>query len=660
MSKKHKKVDIDDIVKKIDNDQNEKHREINSIKDIDINKGKRRRNSFLTFCSLLVFLSSVIYLISILFFNKENINLMSDILKSLLMLIFSISFMTCLVSYPGKKKFNLVFGSLIIIIYNVFGILTNYGLVKLPLFNQVDNFSGKSLTEAVKWAEKNKITLVQDYENSDMIDEYYIINQDVKAGANIKNIKSLKIAVSEGPNLDKEIIVPDMVTWDCDRVLEFIDKNKLSNVDVKFEESDKVKDTVISQSKSGSLKRSDNIELTFSLGDENKFEQFNMKNLVGLSKFETEFYLKQHQIDYEIKNDFSNKYKKGYTIKQSLKAGEKIKEKPSEKITITISRGPEIKVPDLKKMNMTEVTNWIIKNKLKLEFKNKYDDSVKLNKVIDSNYKNGDKVEQGEVISVTISKGKLKMPKFKSLDEFKEWAGKYEINYNEEHEYSDTVKIGEVIEYSYKTGEVIKNDKSITVKISDGKKIEVPDLSGMSKNDIINKLKNLNLGYSFVYQNSSKVQKDKAISQSISSGSNVSEGTSVTVILSNGKKEEEISNTSTNVQKKTITKSSSTNKISSSISGGTNNQSVVNNTPSTPQCVSSSVTLDRSMSSCLHGSSYEEVRSCLSSYFSSKGVKVSIIKDTSSGMSGGSYISGVQPGSVLDTCKSYSITIAGN
>ena len=34
----------------------------------------------------------------------------------------------------------------------------------------------------------------------------------------------------------------------------------------------------------------------------------------------------------------------------------------------------------------------------------------------------------GTVITITLSKGKLKMPEFKSLNEFREWASKYNIN----------------------------------------------------------------------------------------------------------------------------------------------------------------------------------------------------------------------------------------
>ena len=57
----------------------------------------------------------------------------------------------------------------------------------------------------------------------------------------------------------------------------------------------------------------------------------------------------------------------------------------------------------------------------------------------------------------------------------------------------------------------------------------------MSKNEIASKLKALGLNYNFVYKYSNNVKEGKTISQSISSGSEVSKGTTITITLSKGK-----------------------------------------------------------------------------------------------------------------------------
>ena len=85
-------------------------------------------------------------------------------------------------------------------------------------------------------------------------------------------------------------------------------------------------------------------------------------------------------------------------------------------------------------------------------------DSSKL-MILDKN--TGDIIEQRSTIKVSLSRGKLKMLKFSSYDDFKSWADKYEIKYEEKREFNNKVKAGEVISYSYKSGDTIKNGDTI-------------------------------------------------------------------------------------------------------------------------------------------------------------------------------------------------------
>ena len=65
--------------------------------------------------------------------------------------------------------------------------------------------------------------------------------------------------------------------------------------------------------------------------------------------------LKQHQLKYSFDEAFDSKVKRGYVVKQSVAPGDKVTVN-SDEIVITISKGPEIKVPDLKDMDMTKIT----------------------------------------------------------------------------------------------------------------------------------------------------------------------------------------------------------------------------------------------------------------------------------------------------------------
>ena len=497
---------------------------------------RKKRHPFVNFFLFLTLLSSLAFFGISLWKGQDSTNFFQGFVSSVIFVIFSILFIGICVGSNSRKKGTIFLGSIFLLLFNLFGSLTSLGFVTIPAIGQTENFVGKSLTEVVNWASKNDITINQDYEYSDMVPEYSIISQDIPEGSKIKDIKEITVAVSEGPNPDKEIIIPEMNGWDTERVIDYVEDNYLNNVSVSFRESISPENTVIEQSDSGSMKRSSKLELTFSLGEEASKDDVKLVDLTNKSQFAAEVYLKQNQIKYKIKKGFSNKIEPGNVAKQSIKPNTMVKvNDDDEKLIVTISKGKSIKVPNLKDMSMVEITNWVIENKLKVEFSNRYDDSVKENHVISANYDKGDKVEQGETIKVVISRGKLVMEKFKSYDDFKTWANKYGISYEEKREFSDDVPQGEVISYSYEKGETIKNGDVIVVTISDGIEVKVPDLEGMTKKEAINALEEVGLKYNFVTRSSSK-EKNTVIDQSISAGSKVSEETTITVTLSSGKK----------------------------------------------------------------------------------------------------------------------------
>ena len=529
---KEKEQPVKEKKKEVKNVKEEVIKEKDVVKKTEIPKAKTYKHPFTNFILVLVLLSSVAFFVLSIFYNKDFT--MATMISNLLLITFTLIYVTFAMTVNRKNKSLLFLSGLFMLGYFVFGSLLVTDVISFKN-TKVINFTNMELTEVIKWSEENKVEIIQDYEYSDMISEYHVISQDVIAGTNIKDVNKINIAISEGPSPYKEVMLPNMVSWDSERVLEFIKNNHLTNVKVEFEDSSSEVNTVIEQSKNGNIKRNDEIRIVFSYGPDSNFEEVKLNDLSKMSKFEAEFYLKQNKIKYEFEDVFSSKVKKGFVVKQSIKAGTMVKVNDT-KVVVSLSKGPEIKIPNLKGMTMTEITEWVIKNKLKLEFKDKYDDSIEENAVISANYKEGDVVSEGTEIVVTVSRGKLVMPKFSSYNEFKEWAEKYEVRYEEQREFNSDVKAGEVIKYSYNVGDTIKNNDSIVVTVSNGKAATVPSVAGLTKDAAATKLKNAGFGASFVYSYSSSVAKGKVIKQSISSGSKVAEGTTITVTVSNGPK----------------------------------------------------------------------------------------------------------------------------
>lgn len=496
-------------------------------------KDKKKKNTIINILVILTIISCLGYFGGTIL-NGVNLK---DIVLALLLLLFTVFFVSVSVTNPSKKKGSNILALIVLIIYQAFGCLVMFNIIKMPTIKVMENLVDKSLSSAVKWTTDNKIDLEQIYEYSDVVSEYHVIYQNVKPGTKLKNVKKLILTISEGPNPSKEIIIPSMIGWESETVLKYIEDNHLTNIKVEFVKSTSKANTLIEQSKSGNVRRNEEIKFVFSYGEERDFSEIKLSNLTNKSKYEAMFYLAKNGIKYEFVYDFSDSIKKDNVISQNIEPGTMISLTGENVVTVkvTISKGPKIIVPDLKAMSVEEVTSWIIKNKLKVEFKDAYDENIAENKIISASHNKGDAVSEGTVITITISNGKLRMPSLKSLSEFREWATKYNINYDEQHEFSDSVAIGDVIRYSYKKGDTIKNNDTIIVTISDGKKISVPSVIGLTKSAAEAKLKSAGLNYNFVYRYNSNVEKGKVSNQSISAGSTVSAGTTVTITISNGK-----------------------------------------------------------------------------------------------------------------------------
>ena len=449
-----------------------------------------------------------------------------------------------------------------------------------------------------------------------------------------------------------------MSGWTDEQVINFVEENYLGNVSVEFVQSDEKENTVIEQSTKGTIKRSDELKITFSYGLELSYDEANLKDLLGMSKFRAMFYLKQNHINYEFDEGTSSKYDKDTVMKVSVDTGTKIKIN-SDPIKVTISRGKEIKMIDVKNKTINEVTKWIVSNRLKVKIEDQYDDSIDKNHIIKADKNKDDILVSGDTVTIYVSLGKLKMEKFDNINDFYSWASKYDIEYVVESQFSDSVDAGQVISYSVKPGDTIKNGDVITVTISLGKKIKMIDVTNMTKNKATKELKKAGIKHNITYKSSDTVDEDVVISQSIRAGSEIDSNTTVTIVVSSGKAKTEPRNNNNN---------SNNNNNNNSGNNGNNNSSTPTNpnTPSTPTntCTPGTVTVGGELANIFaNPESYNSVYSQLSSYFNRSqfdNVTIKIIGDSTSGATPGSFISGIMPGDVLETCtgKTYTITIA--
>lgn len=437
------------------------------------------------------------------------------------------------ISIKNKKGTGIInVCSLLIIGYCIINILILTNIINLPKDEYVPNFYNQSILEVNKWKKENNIKVNENYEYSDNVLKDYIISQSIMPPTLTKNIKEITITISLGPDLNKEIIIPSFIGLKYDEVLKYIEENHLSNVKIEYQKSEKDPDTVISQSKSGTLKRSDEITLVFAK-ETDELNEIEIIDFTNKSKLYATSWLEKYGFKVEINEDYSDEINEGYVINQNVK--NEVKNPKTDTITLTISKGKKVLAPDIASMNIDEINKWAIENNVKINYIEEYSDDKKLGDVISSSVSEGNLIDKDKKVEIKVSKGKLEMIKLTTISEFTNWAENNNVSYDINYENSDTVKKDDIIKCSHKTGDTIKKDDTVIITVSRGKVITIPNFVGMAKNDIQSKCANINLSCNFKNGGlTENTKKDIAISQSKKSNTKVSEGTSLTITLSAG------------------------------------------------------------------------------------------------------------------------------
>lgn len=175
------------------------------------------------------------------------------------------------------------------------------------------------------------------------------------------------------------------------------------------------------------------------------------------------------------KEEYSDTVKKGDIISQDVKAGTILKK--GDKIHVVISKGALVTVPDVKNKKKDKARELIEKNKLTMSVSGKkWSDKVKKGNVISQDMEAGKKIEEGNTVSVVISKGveQVKVPNVegKTLGEAEKALKKAKLKVDSTRTYSDSVSEGKVISQSIAAGKTVDKNKTVTLTVSLGEKPE--------------------------------------------------------------------------------------------------------------------------------------------------------------------------------------------
>lgn len=264
-------------------------------------------------------------------------------------------------------------------------------------------------------------------------------------------------------------------------------------------------------------------------------------DVVGILKEEAQAELEKEGFKVKFVEKSSDIIAPGYIISQSEEAGTQL-EKVVTEITLEVSTGTsdidtsvEVVVPDLIGKKHDEAAKILNGLKLYIGVNYVYNEALPENEVVGQSPVKGEKAHQGDTITVTVNRGAMTVV-VKSVVERKLDAAQAELealglNVYTKYVESETYDVGTIVAQSIAPGTAVKLGTDITLTVSEGKKVTVPNVVGKDKKAAIAAMQAVGLNCTFEYRESDK-PKDQVLSQDPKSGQVVQMKSTIIVTLS--------------------------------------------------------------------------------------------------------------------------------
>ena len=272
-----------------------------------------------------------------------------------------------------------------------------------------------------------------------------------------------------------------------------------------------------------------------------------VRDFVGTNAAEVKAWIKQNDIESQgviFREEYSFDYDEGYIIYQSIEPDKKIRKNTKMDFTVSMGADPDelISVPDIETMYKDELQEWVKQNKLtKTKIMSQYSDTVEDGAVISYEFKgsDADTFTRSSILNINVSKGPAPAGTVTVEDFVKQdfsvveaWGKKNKVEIIKTTKYDDKAPKDQVISQSIEAKKTVKEGESLTVVVSLGKGVIVPDFTTMSNSDIDE----------WITANKDYVKQEKVYSssdeyileQSIASGSYIGEDNKIKLIVNLG------------------------------------------------------------------------------------------------------------------------------
>lgn len=209
------------------------------------------------------------------------------------------------------------------------------------------------------------------------------------------------------------------------------------------------------------------------------------------------------------------------------------------------TNGNNVKVPDFVGMQYTAAASKAEKKGFIVEFEPKYKEDTPAGEVMDQSIKEGERVERGTTITLTVSVGEnavlvpniVGMTKSKAETELQD-AG---LEFGDVKYVPSSKPAGEILSQDPKADEMVALSSSVNVEVSQGdvdEEVKMPNLVNHTKEEAQKALEDIGLVAKFIEGYSDKIDEGKIIDQGIPADTTIGVGSTITLTVSKGKPNE--------------------------------------------------------------------------------------------------------------------------
>lgn len=219
-------------------------------------------------------------------------------------------------------------------------------------------------------------------------------------------------------------------------------------------------------------------------------------DLTGWTLSDAQLWASDNGVNLQVSKEYNDQFEADKVLDQDLKAGMRIKK--GFFLKTRVSQGHDLNVslplPDLLGMTKTQVEAWAAQNFMaKVRLTAEYSEKVATGRVIRFEINDDtvvDLVKRNTPVYVIVSKGmepkivaKVELPNFKEMQlaQCQSFASEHGLILNIINQYDDLAPAGTILSQSIAAAQTVDSGTEVTLTISKGKLILVPDFSAYSR-----------------------------------------------------------------------------------------------------------------------------------------------------------------------------------